>query len=219
MGNFEERRFEVPTTEREDYKQHRESSGKAPGAGAAGTVHARGGKDGPTKEELARAAVDWLKANRPDVLFFKVEAMFDQRQIEIVWTPTYCPEFQPIELIWGAAKQRASGMYFVGRFLLDTRLHLRMGFYGDPSASGKAKGGVYVVGACAKAESEMNAWIAKDKDHVADYLSGTNGKVEGSESYINARRLSQLHRHGGGHGRGARGARCAGSRGRGRASP
>ena len=34
-------------------------------------VYARGGKDGPTKEELANATVDWLKANRPEVLFSK----------------------------------------------------------------------------------------------------------------------------------------------------
>ena len=30
-----------------------------------------------------------------------------------------------------------------------------------------------MAGACAKAEGEMDAWIAKDNDHVADYLSGT----------------------------------------------
>ena len=58
---------------------------------------------------------------------------------------------------------------------------MRLGFYGDPSDSGKAKDGVTVAGARAKAEVKVNAWIAKDKGQVADYLSGTIGKLEGAE--------------------------------------
>ena len=38
----------------------------------------------------------------------------------------YCPKFQPIELLWGASKQRASGMWFPGRNMEATRMHLRM---------------------------------------------------------------------------------------------
>ena len=98
------RRFEIPTTLPKDHKHQREYGGKAPGAGAAGMVYARGGKDGPTKEELANATVDWLKASRPGVLFSKAGAMFDHREFEIAWTPPYYPKFQPIELTWGAAK-------------------------------------------------------------------------------------------------------------------
>ena len=64
-GTWAERRVEVPTTEPEGYKQHRESGGKAPGAGAAGTVYARRGKDGPTKEELAKATVAGSRRTGP----------------------------------------------------------------------------------------------------------------------------------------------------------
>ena len=45
-------------------------------------------------------------------------------------TPPYCPKFQPIEPVWGAGKQRPSGIYFSNRNRATTRLHLRMGFYG-----------------------------------------------------------------------------------------
>ena len=72
--------------------------------------------------------MDWPKAKRPGVLYSKVEAMFGQREFEIVWTPPYFPKLQPIGPIWGAAKQRALGMYLASRSLLGTRLHFRMGF-------------------------------------------------------------------------------------------
>jgi hypothetical protein len=42
----------------------------------------------------------------------------------------YCLKFQPIELIWGASKHRALGMWFSRRNMEATRMHLRMGFYG-----------------------------------------------------------------------------------------
>ena len=52
-------------------------------------MYARRGKDGPTKEELAKATVEWPKANRPGVLFSKAETIFDQHEFEVVWTPPY----------------------------------------------------------------------------------------------------------------------------------
>jgi transposase len=34
----------------------------------------------------------------------KVERLIDDRGWKIIWTPPYCPKFQPIELVfWGAA--------------------------------------------------------------------------------------------------------------------
>ena len=59
----------------------------------------------------------------------KVEKAFREREWLIVWTPPYCPKSQPIELVWGAGKERASGMWLPNRDLATTRLHLRMGFY------------------------------------------------------------------------------------------
>jgi hypothetical protein len=65
----------------------REKGGKAPGSGAAGAVYARGGANGPTNEELTKASVAWLRANRPGALDSKVEAEFRRRLYLIVWTP------------------------------------------------------------------------------------------------------------------------------------
>jgi hypothetical protein len=80
-------RFEVPTAEPDKFRVHREKGGKAPGSGAAGTVYARGGANGPTDEEPTKASVAWLKANLPGALDSKVEAEFRRREYLIVWTP------------------------------------------------------------------------------------------------------------------------------------
>ena len=47
-----------------------------------------------------------------------------------MWTPHYCPKFQPTEPVWGAGKQRPPGMHFPNRSRATTRIHLRMRFCG-----------------------------------------------------------------------------------------
>ena len=68
---------------------------------------------GPSSDELAAGTTAWLKANKPGVLDSKVEKAFREREWLIVWTPPYCPKFQPIELVWGVGKQRAGTLYKV----------------------------------------------------------------------------------------------------------
>ena len=82
--------------------------GRPPAADLTG-IYARF-PTGPSSDELAAGTTAWLKANKPGVLDSKVEKAFREREWLIVWTPPYCPKFQPIELVWGAGKERASGM-------------------------------------------------------------------------------------------------------------
>ena len=172
--------FEVPVAEPAGYKTHREEGGKAPAAVPVGTVYQRG-PHGPSMDELANATTAWLKANRPDVLYSKAEAEFDRRGFLIVWTAPYCPKFQPIELLWGAAKQRASGMYEPDRNPAQTRLDLRMGFYGGTDAHGHDVWPLVNIAGCYdKAGGEMNKWIAADKRHVADGVHGTITDLKGA---------------------------------------
>ena len=48
--------------------------------------------------------------------------------------------------MWGAAKQRASGMYFPNHGLIDTRLRLRMGLYGGSDHRGTTWAAVGIAG-------------------------------------------------------------------------
>ena len=56
---------------------------------------------GPSSDELAAATTAWLKANKPEVLDSKVEKAFREREWLIMWTPPYCPKFQPHRALVG----------------------------------------------------------------------------------------------------------------------
>ena len=90
----------------------------------------------PSSDELAAATTGWLKANKPEVHDPKVAKAFRERAWRIARTRPYCPKFQPIELVWGASKERAAGMWLPNGDLATTRLHLRMGFCGGKDSQG-----------------------------------------------------------------------------------
>ena len=125
------------------------------------------------------------KASHPEVLDSKVERIFREKGWEIIWTPPYCPKFQPIELVWGVGKQRAGTLYFKGRDLKTTREHLRRGFYGGKGSGTKHFAPCNVRGCWDTALSEINRWIAADLEHNPGEggkpkgLTGTLGSLEG----------------------------------------
>ena len=157
-------------------------------SGDKGAVYGRF-PNGPSTEELQHATQEWLKSECPEALDSKVEALFRENNWGIVWTPPYCPKFQPIELVWGAGKQRAGQMYFKGRTLGQTRDHLRRGFYGGESHDkSKSWDEVDVSGCWRTARGEMDNWIEKDKKHVPNGR-GLSGNIMDLRGY---RILDQL---------------------------
>ena len=93
-----ERAFSVPVAEPAEWASFldgRAAQGsKAPATGEAGTVYGRFPL-GPSSKELAIAATRWYRANAPQVLNSKVEEAFRARGWKIIWTPPYCPKYQP----------------------------------------------------------------------------------------------------------------------------
>jgi hypothetical protein len=151
-------------------------------------VYDRGKKDGtggPSGDELAIATRLWLKANKPEALDSKVEALFRQKKWEIIWTPPYCPKFQPIELVWGVGKQRAGTLYRLKRTLEATRRHLRRGWYGGKGKKSARFKLCNIRGCWQTAEREMNSWISKDKEHNQHGVEGTLGALVGAERWTN----------------------------------
>ena len=128
--------FRVPAEEPPQWAQHRAGVAgvKAPTSGEADTVYQKG-PAGPSGPELTAATFQYLTTHKPEALDSKVEKQFRAPGWEIIWTPPYCPKFQPIELVWGIGKQRAGTLYRAGRTKEATRRHLRRGWYG-----GKGKG-------------------------------------------------------------------------------
>jgi transposase len=164
--------FSVPVEEPANFAQHREHGGRSPSCdGLDGTVYARSPK-GPSSEELALATSAYLKAYCPQALESRVERLFAEKDWKIIWTPPYCPKFQPIELVWGGGKQRAAQLYRPGRNLQRTRDDLRIGFYGGQGHGSNVFQSINIAGCWLKALGEINAWISKDIEHEEDGLTG-----------------------------------------------
>ena len=152
--------------------------------GAAGTVYARSGPDGPSKEDLAKAVIRICNSTFPEVLDSKVERMFREKGWKIIWTPPYCPKFQPIELVWGVGKQRAGTLYFKGRDLKTTREHLRRGWYGGKGSGTKNFEPCNVRWCWETALTEMNSWISADLEHnPGTGLTGKLGALGGIQNW------------------------------------
>ena len=124
-----------------------------------GTVHANFPR-GPSVEELRHAMNEYLPVHCPQALDSRVEKLFREKKWDIIWTPPYCPKFQPIELVWGVGKQRAAGLYMPKRTMLQTREHLRRGWYGGLDSVGDRMEKCNVKGCWEKAMGEIDTWIS-----------------------------------------------------------
>lgn len=112
--------------------------------------------------------------------------MFRELGWKIIWTPPYAPKYQPIELVWGVGKQRAGTMYTKKRTLLETRTHLRWGWYGGGTSTRKFDP-CNVNGCWLTAVKEMQKWIDHDKEHTGGKgVSGKLGALEGAERWTSS---------------------------------
>ena len=98
--------FKVPVTEPAEFTAYNADSSKKrkmPKAPADYPIYNNSPK-GPSTEELRHATLELVKEKQPSALASKVEAMFVALGWFIIWTPPYCPKFQPIELVWGGGQ-------------------------------------------------------------------------------------------------------------------
>ena len=183
--------FDVPEEEPPGFQEHRELKTKVPQGKFEGTVYERKSRSGGiSADELKDATIGWLKENKPEALQSKVELLFREKGWKIIWTPPYCPKFQPIELVWGAGKQRVAWGYFGSRNLEETRNQLRIGFYGGVIGEGNRErkhSKVDIAGCWKKAKGELNAWISKDCENIGvSGLSGDLDNLVGASNWTNS---------------------------------
>ena len=75
----------------------------------------------------------YLKLLRNDL-----QQCFDVLEYEIIYTPPYCPKFQPIERVWGWSKNFVAELWFSGRKLEQTYAQMVAVWYGGtPYKAGK----------------------------------------------------------------------------------
>ena len=67
----------------------------------------------------------YLKLLRNDL-----QQRFDVLKYEIIYTPPYCPKFQPIERVWGWSKNFVAELCFLGQKLEETYGQMMAVWYG-----------------------------------------------------------------------------------------
>lgn len=88
---------------------------------------AKRSEGGPSKDDLLAAVQKWL-AEHPDHNRTVVEQLMSDAGHALVYTPPYCPEVQPIELLWAAVKRYVAARSTHGRSLTEAREQTEEGF-------------------------------------------------------------------------------------------
>jgi hypothetical protein len=78
------------------------------------------GEGGPSKDDLIKAVEDWLDEH-PDQNRTVVEQLMSDAGHSLIFTPPFCPEVQPIELLWAAIKREVASQSTLNRSMTETR--------------------------------------------------------------------------------------------------
>jgi hypothetical protein len=78
------------------------------------------GEHGPSKEDLIAATQLWLDQH-PDYNRTVVEQLMNDAGHSLIFTPPYCPEVQPIELLWAKIKRYVADRSTLKRSATQTR--------------------------------------------------------------------------------------------------
>ena len=90
---------------------------------------------GPYTHEISAALEAHLKKKDPALLLTDVEVLLTNAGFGFYWTPPYCPQYQPIELMWGKSKGECATDWYPKRGIEGTYLALMKSWYGGPGRS------------------------------------------------------------------------------------
>ena len=92
----------------------------------------------PTLNELQLGFAAYLRDNNPQALECLVERCLKDEGYDVLWTPPYTPDLQPIETYWAIGKNRVAENYYNGRSMKTTVEQLREAWYGNETMANKA---------------------------------------------------------------------------------
>jgi len=82
---------------------------------------------GPSKEDLIAAVQQWLEQH-PDHNKTVVEQLMSDAGHTLIYTPPFCPEVQPIELLWAKVKRYVADRSTLNRSINEARQQTEEGF-------------------------------------------------------------------------------------------
>ena len=92
---------------------------------------------GPTADEMKSAVRKAIDEKHPEWRRSDVQLEFEKLGWNLIFTPPYCPQYQPIELFWAHGKNYVADMVFPKRSLIEARNQLRDGWYGCVNSDGQ----------------------------------------------------------------------------------
>jgi transposase len=101
--------------------------GKSPRVVPAHRFEASIGEGGPSKEDLLAAVKKWLDEH-PDHNETVVEQLMKDAGHSLIYTPPFCPEVQPIELLWAKVKRYVADRATHNRSVTEAREQTEEGF-------------------------------------------------------------------------------------------
>jgi transposase len=66
-------------------------------------------------DEFRVSLLAWVTKNQPQLLDTELQGIFAEEEFQLIFTPPYCPKFQPIELLWRDSKNFVAKEYCINR--------------------------------------------------------------------------------------------------------
>jgi transposase len=101
--------------------------GERPCIVPAHRFEAKIGEGGPSKDDLIAATTKWIDEH-PDYNRTVIEQLFDDAGHTLIYTPPFCPEVQPIELLWAKVKRYVADRSTHNRSITEARQQTEDGF-------------------------------------------------------------------------------------------
>jgi transposase len=108
---------------------------------------------GPTLGEMRAALTEWLKAHPQQT---EIARLMEEAGHELLYTPPFQPEAQPIELLWGTVKAVVARQHVRGRTIHQTQAQLRAALAGVTSEQ--------IAGYWEHVHSKMDGWVQADEE-------------------------------------------------------
>lgn len=135
-------------------------------------------------EELQLGFAAYLRDHHPEALECKVEKRLKEEAFDVLWSPPYTPDLQPIEVFWAVGKNRVAAQYRRGRTMKQTIQQLREGRYGSIEEAPDVQGnrGIHKAIDCEGLYRKAIKIANQKFVPLCPRISGTLGSLEVSRS-------------------------------------
>ena len=134
----------------------------------------------PNREDLKQYVKKWALENKPSVFKTQLQKVIESLGGYVIFLPPYCPEFNPIELVWANVKRKVASFHENNRtidmLLQQTSAAFNGGTFKTKSGTMKTTQGVQqsVLGYVNHAINELCKAAESQKD-IMETLPGFNG--------------------------------------------